>query len=132
MEDETSSLFERSDALPEPAPRAKEIRYLEDQDALRVTFADGHQSNFPTTYLRGFCPCATCQGHSRQEPAWVEPVSHDQIELADISSVGPDAVRLHWADGHSALCSFRFLRNMCPCAVCKPERLPETQRRFAG
>ncbi len=40
-----------------------EIRRLDDQRALRLTWSDGHAADFDYDYVRGYCPCAGCQGH---------------------------------------------------------------------
>ena len=30
---------------------------------LEIDWADGHRGVYPHEFLRGFCPCALCQGH---------------------------------------------------------------------
>ena len=39
----------------------------------------------------------------------------------DIEKVDDDALRIAWEDGHKSEYSFRFLRQNCPCAVCRDE-----------
>ncbi len=74
---------------------------------LTITWADGHASRLPHELLRGYCPCAGCQGHSG-EIRFQEGMN---LELRNISQVGNYALGLAWGDGHdSGIYSFRFLR----------------------
>lgn len=72
-----------------------------------VSWADTTQSRVPNAILRGYCPCAGCQGHGGQIA--FQP-GHDAT-LKDIEPVGNYALRLVWGDGHgSGLYSFTYLR----------------------
>ncbi|MBP6831295.1 MAG: DUF971 domain-containing protein, partial [Deltaproteobacteria bacterium] len=31
---------------------------------LEIDWADGHTSVLPNDFVRGYCPCAGCQGHT--------------------------------------------------------------------
>jgi DUF971 family protein len=74
---------------------------------LAIDWADGVKSSYPHEILRGFCPCATCQGHSGK----ISFVSGQNLELRELEQVGNYALGLTWADGHSTgIYSFRFLR----------------------
>jgi DUF971 family protein len=89
-----------------------------------IDWADGHKTTYPHALLRGYCPCAGCQGHSG-EIRFLE-TTDAQLELEDIESVGGYAVCLKWFDGHSSgIYSFRYLRALCPCDVCRgPDQAP--------
>ena len=77
--------------------------------ALSIAWADGQTSSYPHEILRGFCPCATCQGHSGP----IRFVSGGSLDLREIEQVGNYAFGLTWADGHSTgIYSFRFLRTL--------------------
>jgi DUF971 family protein len=93
-----------------------------------IDWADGHKGVYPHTVLRGYCPCATCQGHTG-EIRFLE-TSDTQQELDDIERVGGYALALKWFDGHaSGIYSFKFLRSLCQCDACRsPEHgtLPRT------
>ncbi|MBV9946214.1 MAG: DUF971 domain-containing protein, partial [Myxococcales bacterium] len=77
------------------------------------------RSRYPHAVLRGYCPCAGCQGHSG-EIAYRETTDAEQ-ELEDIQPVGGYALALKWFDGHqSGIYSYRYLRGLCPCEACRP------------
>lgn len=101
------------------APVPVEVRRLAAERTLRVTWRDGHVSAYPYAYLRGWCPCALCQGHGG-ERRFVE--GGGDAELKGISVVGNYALGLTWADGHeTGIYSYRYLRDLCPCTDCVGE-----------
>ncbi len=74
-----------------------------------ITWADGEKSTYPHEILRGFCPCAGCQGHSGS----IKFQSGANLELREIEQVGNYALGLTWGDGHnSGIYSFRYLRTL--------------------
>ena len=74
---------------------------------LTISWADGTSIGYPHEILRGFCPCATCQGHSGE----IRFVPGGNLELRELEQVGNYALGLTWADGHSTgIYSFRYLR----------------------
>lgn len=98
---------DRNVPLEVRAPRGARVMHIE--------FADGHLGVYPHERLRGYCPCAQCQGH--QGP--IRFVPGGDLELRDIQEVGNYALRLTWGDGHSTgIYSFVFLRRLCACAAC--------------
>ena len=94
-----------------------EVRRIGEQRLLRITWNDGHVSDYPWTYLRGWCPCAGCQGHGGERRYIHAPAS----DLASISVVGNYALSIVWSDGHdTGIYSYRYLRDLCACETCKP------------
>jgi len=92
-----------------------EIRRLSSEGTLRITWDDGHVSDYPLTHLRGWCPCAVCQGHSGDR----RYVEAPKAELTNIAVVGKYALNLGWSDGHdTGIYSYRYLRELCPCPAC--------------
>jgi DUF971 family protein len=82
-----------------------------------IDWADGHKSIYPHGVLRGYCPCAGCQGHSG-EIRFIE-TSDDLQEIEDFETVGGYALAIKWFDGHNTgIYSFPFLRRLCHCAEC--------------
>jgi DUF971 family protein len=96
---------------------------------LEVQWADGHTGIYPHAVLRGFCPCAHCQGHDGPVRYVSPPATPNALELESIEEVGHYAVRLGWGDGHATgIYSFRFLRDLCSCRLCEPP--PAEERHF--
>jgi DUF971 family protein len=100
-----------------PVPPPTEIRRL-GTDGLRITWKDGHQSEYDTQFLRDHCPCAEC----RERPRRSLPVIGSQrprLYPEEISLAGRYAVNIRWSDGHdSGIYSYQTLRHLCPCAQC--------------
>lgn len=87
---------------------------------MEITWADGHPSVLPHDILRGYCPCAHCQGHGGTIRR-VEVTGNLPLELREIERVGNYGLSFAWGDGHSTgIYSFRYLRALCQCASCKP------------
>lgn len=101
-------------ARPTPPPRPLEVRRLADERRLRIRWSDGHESTYDWAYLRGWCPCAGCQGHGGE----LHYVHADNTDLAKIAVVGNYALGLTWGDGHeTGIYSYRHLRQLCPCCA---------------
>ena len=84
---------------------------------LAIEWPDGHQSPYPLLYLRGWCPCAACQGHGAGH-AFVAASPGDAL-LAAMAYVGNYGVSLTWKDGHATgIHTWQALRAECPCAAC--------------
>jgi DUF971 family protein len=65
---------------------------------------------YPHEILRGYCPCAGCQGHA----GTIRFLSGGNLELREIEQVGNYALGLTWGDGHaSGIYTFRYLRSLC-------------------
>ncbi len=43
-----------------------EINHVKARGVVRITWDDGHIGEYNEPYLRGYCPCAMCQGHGSQ------------------------------------------------------------------
>jgi DUF971 family protein len=74
---------------------------------LELWWSDGARRLYPHEILRGYCPCAGCQGHSGS----IRFVPGGNQELRAIDQVGNYALSLTWGDGHSSgIYSFAYLR----------------------
>jgi DUF971 family protein len=103
--------------------RALAIRAPKGARLLEIDWADGHKGQYPHRVLRGYCPCAGCQGH--EGPITFREPSDHQLELDDLAPVGNYALEFRWFDGHaSGLYSFRYLRALCQCEACATATLP--------
>jgi DUF971 family protein len=104
-----------------PVIALTEVRRLPEEHAVRLTWSDGHSATFDYQYLRGYCPCAMCQGHNVTEIHFHEPAG--KVTALDISPVGNYAISFDWSDGHSTgIYRFDFLRQICPCEACAAAR----------
>jgi DUF971 family protein len=78
------------------------IRALQAQRVLELTWPGGRVDRLPYRYLRGECPCASCRnewtGERILDPAEVA----EDIRLEGMTPVGSYAVQLAWSDGHSS------------------------------
>lgn len=94
-------------------PHPIEFNYIEDKDILHIEFSDGKGFDYDTLLLRGYCPCAHCQGHGSRPLKWNPPGHQHQITITDITQVGNYAACIAWADGHNTgVYSFEYLREL--------------------
>ena len=96
-----------------------EINHTRARKVVRITWDDGHQGEYTESYLRGWCPCALCQGHG----AGRKFISVEDPQLREIRPVGNYAIEFLWGDGHSTgIYTYDYLRALCPCAACQAAR----------
>jgi DUF971 family protein len=89
---------------------------------MEIRWADGHRSILPHEILRGYCPCAHCQGHGGARKF----VPGGDLDLREITETGNYALQFTWGDGHdSGIYDFPYLRSLCQCDECKPSFNPE-------
>lgn len=97
---------------------------------MRVTWVDGHRSDYSLRWLRANCPCATCREERRAAALNTDPLQliegpPPSIEIAGAEFVGRYAIRFTWQDGHATgLYAFSGLRASCPCLECNPDGPP--------
>ena len=91
--------------MPHPAL----IIPIMEEKSLRILWDDDLLSEYTFTYLRGWCPCAVCQGHGGSRN--FIPVDNPQLE--SISAVGNYAISPRWVDGHeTGIYTFEYLRTL--------------------
>ncbi len=82
---------------------------IPEDEILRVLWDDDAMSDYPFAYLRGWCPCAVCQGHGG-ERRFIEV---ETPQLVSIDMVGNYAVNPTWDDGHeTGIYTFEYLRSL--------------------
>ncbi len=111
--EEAVSSGERISVLPEP----QSIEHEQGSGLLRIDWSDGESTAYRLRGLRGWCPCAMCQGHGggRNFVDVTEPV------LSSFEGVGRYGLRLLWADGHSTgMYSYTYLRELAAYPECRP------------
>jgi len=93
-------------------PQAVEVRRDTAAQTLHIAWSDGHRSAYPFAYLRGWCPCALCQGHSGDK----RYVHGGDTAMETIAPVGRYALSFVWGDGHeTGIYAYTYLRELCPC-----------------
>lgn len=76
---------------------------------LEITWQSGQKHRLSTVVLRGYCPCAGCQGHSGP----IEFVAGHDAELVELAQVGNYALQFDWGDGHSSgIYTFEYLHRL--------------------
>jgi len=112
----------------DPDPRTHPTRVKAPRNAriMEISWADGHQGIYPHEILRGYCPCAGCQGHSgtiRFIPGGELEARYKpggDLEMRNIEQVGNYALRFDWGDSHNTgIYTFRYLRSLCQCPECQ-------------
>lgn len=74
-----------------------------------IAWNDATSSRIPHVVLRGYCPCAECQGHQ----GTIRFVQAADQSLRDIKQVGNYALGLTWGDGHAGgIYTFPYLRHL--------------------
>ncbi len=99
---------------------------------IAVSWSDGHESLYPSAYLRKRCPCARCEERPpevREEtPGSLPVLGQEAIRAKGAAQVGHYAIQFVWSDGHEAgIYSFGYLREICPCEKCSAGPQPETE-----
>ena len=90
-----------------------EARRLPEERRLRLTWSDGGVSELDYDYLRGYCPCAVCQGHAASEILYHPP--EVPVVITAIEPVGHYGLSLVFSDGHgTGIYRFDFLREIDP------------------
>jgi DUF971 family protein len=85
-------------------------------------------SRYPLRYLRGYCPCAHCQGHGGP----LRFVDVEDPRITRIDEVGSYAVNIVWRDSDgvplhtTGIYSFDYLRDLDPAAGKFPRQDLET------
>lgn len=113
--------------MSDPRIRCVEVKSPRGATVTHIRWGDGHVGVYPHHVLRGYCPCAGCQGHSGTI-SFID-CSGTQLELEEIEPVGNYALRLQWFDGHgSGLYSYPYLRDLCYCEHCRPKNEDKSPR----
>lgn len=93
------------------APYLTEVRRLPEARRLRLTWSDDHTLELDYDLLRGWCPCAGCQGHENVEVRFHPPPA--PVTPTSIEPVGNYAVSILWSDGHgTGIYRYDYLRKL--------------------
>ena len=97
-----------------------------------IEWADGHVSHYSFVYLRDACPCAMCneeRDKARRKPGEPPKLAPGALPMfkptarpVSAEAMGKYAIRFKWNDDHDlGIYSWKFLREVCPCAECKAD-----------
>lgn len=111
-------------------PRSVKVN-LTAGSGMDIEWTDGHSSHYSFVFLRDACPCAMCEeergksGRERGEPAKLAPGTLPMFKPAarpvSAEGIGKYAIRFKWNDDHDlGIYSWKLLRELCPCAECRP------------
>jgi DUF971 family protein len=89
------------------------IRALQSDQILEVTWPDDRVDRFPYRRLRAACPCASCRDEWTGERI-IQPDSiRADLKLEGMEPVGTYAIQFAWNDGHSSgLFTWESLREL--------------------
>ena len=100
-----------------------EIRRLPEERQFRLTWSDGHHAELDYDYVRGFCPCAMCQGHGSNEVVYHPP--RRPVTPETMEPVGNYGISIVWSDRHATgIYRFDFLRRISDYSQSRPEGEP--------
>lgn len=85
--------------------RPVEIRAPRSARTVEIDWSDGETTRYDLAVLRGYCPCANCQGHQ----GTVRFVDGDSRELVTIEEVGDYALRFVFPDCGTGIYTFPYL-----------------------
>ena len=77
--------------------RPTDIAHSRKRNLLIVTWEDGTATELPVPYLRGWCPCASCQGHGTTANFQEAP---EGITAEGLFEMGSYALGIRFSDGH--------------------------------
>jgi DUF971 family protein len=90
----------------------KDIQVQNEKSQVVVLWADGHQSFIPMKRLRGYCPCAVCQGHDAGRLRYID---NKVAAIFDAQPVGRYAIHFKFSDAHdTGIYRWDMLRKLDP------------------
>lgn len=91
---------------------ALDIKVENENKRVVVAWADGHTSVYPISRLRGYCPCAVCQGH---DVGGLNYIENSATAIFDATLVGRYAINFKFADAHdTGIFRWDMLRKLDP------------------
>jgi len=92
------------------------------QERFRITWSDGHVSEYSFRYLRQNCGCAGCKNELTGEHILDPDSVPEGLKGLRADLVGNYALHFAFSDHHdTGIYPFTLLRNICPCRNCAAE-----------
>jgi DUF971 family protein len=90
---------------------AVDVQVENESQMVKITWGDGHESNLPMVRLRGYCPCADCQGHGGA----IKWIDNSASGIFGAELVGRYAINFQFSDGHkTGIYRWEQLRKLDP------------------
>ena len=90
--------------------RPTDVAHSPGANTLTITWSDDSSSRLPVPYLRGWCPCAVCQGHGTTVAHHRAP---DSTTITALWEVGAYALGVRFDDGHGdGIYTWEWLRTI--------------------
>ena len=86
------------------------------QEKFKITWADGHISEYTFRYLRQNCACAGCRNEMTGERTLDPESIATDLKGLKVDVIGSYALHFSFTDHHeTGIYSFNWLRAICPC-----------------
>jgi DUF971 family protein len=121
---------------PTAATDPKSVKVsLSTGSGMDIEWRDGHVSHYAFVFLRDACPCAMCNEErekSQRKPGQPPKLAPGTLPMfkpaakpVSAEGIGKYAIRFKWNDDHDlGIYSWKYLREVCPCAECKSGQRP--------
>ena len=104
--------------MSDPRFQPDEIGPNEDGTRLRISWRDGHVSEYLPRELRLKCPCAGCVDEITGQPILVPESVPPDVYPLEIHYVGRYALQFMWSDHHSTgFYTYEYLRRLDEAAT---------------
>jgi DUF971 family protein len=108
--------------FPPSALRPAQLRKI-GQERFRISWQDGHVTEYTFRMLRQNCPCAECVSESTGERILDQESVPADLKGIRSELVGNYAVQFTFSDNHqTGIYTFRLLRALCDCEKCRAGR----------
>jgi len=83
---------------------------------MKLSWSDGHESQYEARMLRENCRCAACRNELTGEKLLKPETLPKEIKILKSEILGNYALGFLFSDGHSTgIYTFEYLRKICPC-----------------
>ncbi len=104
--------------MADRTPVPVDMKTTEDQK-LKITWDDGHESEYHFRFLRGSCPCAECVDEITGKRIVYPNHVPEHVRPMEAIPVGRYAYQFVWSDGHNTgIYTYEYLRSICQCSKC--------------
>jgi len=91
---------------------------------IRLTWQDGHVSEYSADYLRRLCPCAVCKEVPERKDGLLPSsiLGNKPAAILSAQQIGWYALQFVFGDRHdTGIFSYELLREACVCEKCREQ-----------